>query len=53
VKALHEERPEIAEEFGRVLASRERARLALPGGIAVPESMLEHFTNQIAAFFRH
>jgi len=53
VSALLEERPEIAEEFGRVLASREQARLALPSGIAVPESMLEHFTNQIAVFFRH
>ncbi len=51
VSMLLEERPEIAEEFGRVLASREQSRLALPNGVAVPESVLAHFTNQIAAFF--
>lgn len=54
VSALLELRPEIADEFGRVLATREHARLALPnGGAALPESVLEHFTSQIAAFFHH
>jgi len=54
VSALLELRPEIADEFGRVFATREHARLALPdGGAAVPESVLEHFTSQIAALFNH